>query len=118
MSELKACPYCGKRPTEETFYSEDGFPMGCNCVWNTNTAEQAEKRWNARPIEDALQSRIDELEAKLGDRAMRLTEWAEKVEAFVTMVSKETLIHDGEYSYLNPYQAEAKHLKEINNDSK
>ena len=79
--------------------SDDVFLMGEQVGIEKGQAER-----------NALQSRIDELEAKLGDRAMYLTEWAERLDAFVTMVSKETLIHDGEYSYLNPYQAEAKRL--------
>lgn len=64
MSELKTCPFCGKAATEESFYSGDGFPLGCSCVWNTNTGEDAEKRWNTRPLEDALLNRAEKSEAK------------------------------------------------------
>lgn len=54
MSELKPCPFCGKEPDELTL---NGEPRAIcwNCIHDHDT-------WNTRPIEDALQARIAELE--------------------------------------------------------
>lgn len=58
MSELKLCPFCGNEPQEITL---NGKPLvvcwGRDCVHDP-------KRWNTRPIEDALTTRIAELEAE------------------------------------------------------
>ena len=62
MNELKNCPFCGSELTEDDAFSEDGYPQMCHCIWQTNSAEKAVQNWNTRPIEDALQARIDELE--------------------------------------------------------
>ena len=66
MNELKSCPFCGNEPVVE------GNLVACNnlnCPTYDNywtdpmifTCDQ----WNTRPIEDALQSRIAELEAEI-----------------------------------------------------
>jgi NMD protein affecting ribosome stability and mRNA decay len=58
MSEIKACPFCGgaKICTEK----------GININYCDNcSAESNIEQWNTRPIEDALQARIDELETEL-----------------------------------------------------
>ena len=55
MSELKPCPFCGGEA--ELCYSEvDTFCRKCNVMQETEL-------WNTRPIEDALNKRIAELEA-------------------------------------------------------
>ena len=56
MSELKPCPFCGGTK----ICTEKGINLNyCdNC-----SAESNVERWNARPIEDALNKRIAELEA-------------------------------------------------------
>ena len=58
MSELKPCPFCGAMPTKlNSRYTCSTF--GCALQENTVSA----KEWNTRPIEDALNARIAELEA-------------------------------------------------------
>ena len=53
--ELKPCPFCGGEA--ELCYSEvDTFCRKCNVMQETEL-------WNTRPIEDALNKRIAELEA-------------------------------------------------------
>jgi uncharacterized protein YdcH (DUF465 family) len=57
MSEIKACPFCGgaKICTEK----------GININYCDNcSAESNIEQWNTRPIEDALNARIAELEAE------------------------------------------------------
>ena len=65
MSELKPCPFCGKIPNAE--YIEDVMYVICSndlcgmsCI-----ASVTLKEWNNRPIEDALQKRIVDLESLL-----------------------------------------------------
>ena len=60
MSTLKPCPFCGKMPE----VADDGV---CRC--NNKSCSMAPywylpKYWNIRPIEDALNTRIAELEEK------------------------------------------------------
>ena len=57
MSELKPCPFCGGTK----ICTEKGINLNyCdNC-----SAESNVEHWNTRPIEDALQARIAELEAQ------------------------------------------------------
>ena len=59
--ELRPCPFCGKSITKKDFCSGDGFPKGCDCIWETKTADDSMKRWQSRPIEDKLQNIIDGL---------------------------------------------------------
>jgi hypothetical protein len=55
MSELKACPFCGGTKIgiwDTGYYCE-------NCMPDVSKSE-----WQSRPLEDALQKRIDELTHK------------------------------------------------------
>jgi hypothetical protein len=55
--ELRPCPFCGGEA--ELCYSEvDTFCRKCNVMQETEL-------WNTRPIEDALNARIAELEAEI-----------------------------------------------------
>ena len=49
MSELKLCPFCG------------GSANMCDCAMSCDITVQT---WNTRPIEDALNARIAELERR------------------------------------------------------
>ena len=62
MNELNPCPFCGKIPNAE--YIEDVMYVICsnNSCGMSCIASVTLKEWNNRPIEDALQKRIDELE--------------------------------------------------------
>ena len=75
MSELKPCPFCGGEA--ELCYSEvDTFCRKCNVMQETEL-------WNTRPIEDALNARIAELEAELKITDELLKEATEAIGAVV-----------------------------------
>jgi len=63
--ELRPCPFCGKEPHIDANY----FLYGCrnkDCIADSTNYEPTIgffEDWNTRPIEDALQARIAELEA-------------------------------------------------------
>ena len=72
MSELKKCPFCGSEDVEAI--GDYGFHWVCchHChVSGTGSKDWdvARSRWNTRPLEDALQARIDELEGKVQTQA-------------------------------------------------
>ena len=76
MSDLKPCPFCGtsneKHNNIVKLYDDEYYAYEhCNAC-----GARVYANWNNRPIEDALQARIDELE-KLNRAALeRLTEHA------------------------------------------
>ena len=79
MIELKPCPFCGGKGE----YQEDGSYAWAECLTcgatgktflflpapNDGGRKAVIKNWNTRPVEDALQARIAELEAQLAERA-------------------------------------------------
>lgn len=71
MSELKPCPFCGsvlhkpKRHNDTVTITSQQINCqwcGVKSVWFP-TDKKAIDAWNTRPIEDALQARIAELES-------------------------------------------------------
>ena len=75
MINLKPCPFCGGEA--ELCYSEvDTFCRKCN-------VRQETELWNTRPIEDALNARIAELEAELKITDELLKEATETIGAVV-----------------------------------
>jgi len=110
--ELKPCPFCGSEAIIKTntgnIKTAYWFWVECKndeCdhldMCPRKTQEQAESDWNTRPIEDAMQARIAELEAELNeyktelDRVLeahkkatiRLNEWnPELAQDFVTLL--------------------------------
>ena len=56
MSELKKCPFCGCAIS----YYANIDEVQCDCDAMKPNYFKAE-HWNTRPIEDALQARIDEM---------------------------------------------------------
>ena len=70
MNTLKPCPFCGKEPQEITLNGEP--KVVCRCLVREPNI------WNNRPIEDALNARIAELEEKqrwipVGERLPEIT---------------------------------------------
>ncbi len=77
MSELKPCPFCGCEPTSSDEFDDEVLFYGCtkdiDCpLYDAPFVNMA--NWNNRPIEDALNARIAELEGlvdkliEIGDR--------------------------------------------------
>jgi hypothetical protein len=74
---LKPCPFCGDTPPQPkpNERREKWMAIECCCIGpdvrskyeETGWEQEAADEWNVRPIEDALQKRIDELEAELYD---------------------------------------------------
>lgn len=65
MNELKACPFCGsevKLQDTGNWYTQFIRCKGCDAQMQRYKGEGVIIPWNTRPIEDALQARIDELE--------------------------------------------------------
>ena len=98
--ELKACPFCGAKLTKsvvdrETLY-EHPMENGCRLGVILFTEEE----WNTRPIEDALEARIDELEAQLSEARARLAEYEAKsvVIKFMNEDELPKIISDDVYS--------------------
>jgi len=82
LNELKPCPFCGGKAEEDThiggvvcenYCTNPNTFDGGGGVWTTD--------WNTRPIEDALNARIAELEALIdqliaaGESLTRVAEW-------------------------------------------
>lgn len=65
--ELKPCPFCGKTATQESFFSDDGFPIGCSCIWDTHSGEEVIARWQTRPREDALTDENRKLKERIAE---------------------------------------------------
>ena len=76
IDELKPCPFCGQYPdvlTGSSIVAVVCPRCGYEFDWPLSSDWRAE--WNTRPIEDALQARITELEAALRKVAVA-AEWA------------------------------------------
>jgi hypothetical protein len=62
--ELKACPFCG---SDDIFNRDNGFGKnltgcqrcGARVYYKFNSLEDAQIAWNARPIEDSIQARLE-----------------------------------------------------------
>ena len=70
MTDLKKCPFCGGEDTEVSVNYEygDGYEVSCNdCDSDVfaKTKDEAVKRWNNRPLEDTLQSKVKTLREAL-----------------------------------------------------
>ncbi len=66
MSELRPCPFCGSSNTTLDYY-EISCPQELGTIVVCNDCGASAKSivdWNTRPIEDALNARIAELEAE------------------------------------------------------
>ena len=61
--ELKACPFCGKKPESRNEYGH--YWLECDCMSTQSTPEEAADEWNTRPVEDALRAEIETLKGKV-----------------------------------------------------
>ena len=61
MSELKPCPFCGKEPAIDNNFA---ICVNDDCELSDYWSGLEDYSWNTRPIEDALNARIAELEAE------------------------------------------------------
>jgi len=90
MSELKNCPFCGE-PADDR-YRRLAKCSNKACLTNYwveyDTDFYSSEDWNTRPIEDALQARIAELEST-NDANKKLEARAERAEAMVTRLIEE-----------------------------
>ena len=81
MSEMKPCPFCGGMPKVNDWTLKGITDKRCFCdnekcpVYLSKTI--AIDDWNTRPIEDALNARIAELEAHIAalEEAAEIEEW-------------------------------------------
>jgi len=74
MSEIKPCPFCGSSNTTLDYY-EISCPQELGTIVVCNDCGASAKSivdWNTRPIEDALNARIAELEAESDQLTARL----------------------------------------------
>jgi len=64
--ELRPCPFCGNKNIRKNFgIFPELFCSECEAtIYAYDEHEDLAKSWNTRPLEDALQSRIAELEAE------------------------------------------------------
>jgi len=62
MSEFKHCPFCGGERVRRNRRDDRFFQMCSKCGARSEDGE-----WNTRPIEDALNKRIAELENAMRD---------------------------------------------------
>ena len=67
--KFKACPFCGTKPKHVRGGDDgDGFIIFCNCGACRDFVQyDLTEAWNRRPLEDALQKRIAELERTVDD---------------------------------------------------
>ncbi len=70
MSELKPCPFCGEKATLDysVLPNRKHWFITCDCCgmmyqYTLSQRKYVKDGWNTRPIEDALNKRIAELEA-------------------------------------------------------
>jgi hypothetical protein len=61
MADTKLCPFCGSDDCVKS--SEDGFPLIPNCLFEAKSYTKVVEKYNVRPLEDALQAKLDEINA-------------------------------------------------------
>jgi hypothetical protein len=91
--KLKPCPFCGEKATIEdcSYYDEKkswsamcGNPSCFAYTETHKTKSLAIERWNKRPIEEALQKRIEELEAERDRLKKNHAELGKKLGAMIS----------------------------------
>jgi len=86
VSELKACPFCGKAPLVRSLGAEMIIcPNGCVFMATDDRLE----RWNTRPLEDALKAENAKLREALTDLLSLIDEHGEAtIRAHATQLLK------------------------------
>jgi len=92
MSELKPCPFCGM-PVDR--YQRLAKCCNDKCLMNywveDDTLFYLDEQWNTRPIEDALNARIAELEAECASLGVRLHDEMSQLEIATDLGNKRWL---------------------------
>ncbi len=87
MSELKPCPFCSSEDINYGHHSSESkrFNRCKQCLSEGPYGDSATSiaAWNTRPIEDALNQRIKELENELKAEKIRFQLLAETIRAVV-----------------------------------
>ena len=55
--ENRLCPFCGGNDCVKS--TGDGFPLIPNCLFEAKSYAEVVDRYNVRPLEDALQAKLD-----------------------------------------------------------
>lgn len=90
MDELKACPFCGSSNTTLDYY-EISCPQELGTIVVCNDCGASAKSivdWNNRPIEDALNARIAELEQDLSNKETEYTDLWDDALAFQSRIAE------------------------------
>ena len=89
MSELKPCPFCGKEPA---IHANFAICVNDDCEQSDYWTGLEVDTWNTRPIEDALNARIAELEAVID----KLIEAGRPLRDYAILVSFDHPMGDGQ----------------------
>ena len=74
---LKPCPSCGKEQMTDEERGDSRVPYrGRHRICDTRQCGCVMRKWNARPLEDALQAEIDRLRAQIEAMKAWIPAWA------------------------------------------
>ena len=88
MSELKACPFCGEPPV----VGLNGYPRCPIPGIGTHAGGMTVEEWQTRPLEDALQKRVEELEKSISEAVEEIEELGKYGEHSLDILRKHGLI--------------------------
>ena len=91
MSELKPCPFCNIPPASRTSKIDGKEYYSCFNADCPNVSWFTADEWNTRPIEDALNARIAELEAECASLGVRLHDEMSQLEIATDLGNKRWL---------------------------
>ena len=85
MNELKPCPFCGKEPAIDNNFA---ICVNDDCELSDYWSGLEDCSWNTRPIEDALNARIAELEEECASLGVRLHDEMSQLEIATDLGNK------------------------------
>jgi BMFP domain-containing protein YqiC len=88
MSELKSCPFCGWEFAEHAWNEFGEEYRVCDQCGATSGTVNSMWDWNTRPIEDALNARIAELEATVEIHADISNAYEKRISEIVSLSNK------------------------------